>query len=77
MRDFPNLGAVIGQIQWNLASFGLLLVLGAIGLLRAFSEKAFLVILASLGLIVANFLVYEYTCNIVKFVTVSLIDLKI
>jgi hypothetical protein len=76
-RDFPNLGAVLGQIQWNFASFGLLLVLGAIGLLRATNEKAFLIILASLGLIISNFLVYEFSWDIVKFGTISFIVLAI
>jgi len=77
VRDFPNLRAVIGQIQWNLASFGLLLVLGTIGLLRATSDKVFLIILASLGLIIGNFLIYEYSWDIVKFGTVSFVALAI
>jgi hypothetical protein len=77
VRDFPNLGEVIGQIQWNLASFGLLLVLGTIGLLRATNDKAFLIILAGLGLIISNSLVYEHSWDIVKFGTVSFIVLAI
>jgi hypothetical protein len=77
VRDFPNLGAIIGQIQWNLASFGLLLVLGTIGLLRATNDKAFLIILAGLSLIISNSLVYEYSWDIVKFGTVSFIVLAI
>ena len=76
-RDFPDLGAVIGQIQWNLASFGLLLVVGTIGLLRATNDKAFLIILAGIGLITSNSLVYEYSWDIVKFGTVSFIVLAI
>jgi hypothetical protein len=77
VRVFPGFGAVVGQIQWNLASFGLLLVLGSIGLLRATNERAFLLALTSLGLIMANFAVYEYSWDIVKFGTVSFIALAI
>jgi hypothetical protein len=76
-RGFPDLEAVIGQIQWNLASFGLLLVLGTIGLLRATNDKAFLIILAVLGLIISNSFVYGYSWDIVKFGTVSFIALAI
>ena len=77
VRDFPDLAAAIGQIQWNLASFGLLLVLGTIGLLRATNDKAFLIILAGLGLIISNSLIYEYSWDIVKFGTVSFVVLAI
>jgi hypothetical protein len=77
LHDFPDLEAVIGQIQWNFASFGLLLVLGAIGLLYASNEKAFLIILTGIGLIISNLMVYEYSWDIVKFGTVSFISLAI
>jgi len=77
VRDFPNLEAVIGQIQWNLTSFGVLFIIGAAGLVRATSEKAFLFILVSLGLIIANFSVYKYSWDTVKFATVSFIGLAI
>jgi hypothetical protein len=77
LRAFPDLRAVIGQIQWNFASFGLLLLLGAIGLLRATRERGLLIILAGGGLIIANSLVYEYSWDVVKFGTVSFIALAI
>jgi hypothetical protein len=32
LRDWSGPGAVLGQLQWNLATFGILLVLGVVGL---------------------------------------------
>ena len=77
VRDFAGPNAVLGQIQWNLASFGALAVVGSIGLLRARHEKVFLTVLAVLGLAIANLLRYKYTWDIVKFGTVSFIALAI
>lgn len=77
VRHFGSLAAILGQIQWNLASFGLLLVLGVIGLRRAANERAFLAILAAIGLVLSNSLYYEYSWDIVKFGTVSFIALAI
>jgi hypothetical protein len=65
VRDFAALGAVLGQIQWNLAGFGALLILGSVGLFRVRSDKAFLTILVALPLVV-NVLRYKYTCDIVN-----------
>jgi hypothetical protein len=67
--------AVVGQIQWNVASFGALLVLGVFGLRRASHGKTFLIILALVALAIVNTLRYEYTWDIVKFGTVGFIAL--
>ena len=77
VRDFAAPGAVLGQIQWDLASFGALLILGSVGLFRVRCDKAFLTILAALPLVVVNVLRYKYTWDIVKFGTVSFIALAI
>ncbi len=77
VRDFAGPDAVLGQIQWNLASYGALLLLGVIGLLRARREKALLVLLAALALVIVNALRYKYTWDIVKFGTVGFIALAI
>jgi hypothetical protein len=76
VHDFSGLDAVVGQIQWNLASFGALLPLGIVGLLRA-RGKIFLISLAATGLVIANTFRYEYTWDIVKFGTVGAIALSI
>jgi hypothetical protein len=77
IRDFSGPYAVLGQIQWNLASFGALLPLGIFGLLRAARGKIFLTSLALVSLAIANTLRYEYTWDIVKFGTVTAIALSI
>jgi hypothetical protein len=77
LRQFADFDAVLGQFQWNLASFGLVPILGSIGLLWARSEQVFLTILAVICLVLANFLVYEYSWDIVKFGMVSFIVLGI
>ena len=77
IRDFSNLGAVLDQVQWNLASFGALLVFGTFGLLHAKNQRVFLVILAALTFCIANLLRYKYNWNIVKFAGVSFIVLAI
>jgi hypothetical protein len=77
LREFSGSDAILGQIQWNLASFGALLVLGSVGLLRVTHEKRFLAILAGLTLIIANLLRYRYSWDIVKFATVSFLTLAI
>jgi hypothetical protein len=75
--DFGGWDAVAVQVHWNFASFGALLVLGTVGLLRARHGRAFLIVLASLGLIILNALRYQYTWDIVKFGVVSFIVLAI
>jgi hypothetical protein len=77
IRDFSNLSAVIGQVKWNLASFGALLVFGTFGLLHAKNQKSFLIILATLTFFIANLLRYKYSWDIVKFSGVSFIVLAI
>jgi lysylphosphatidylglycerol synthetase-like protein (DUF2156 family) len=77
LRTFAGRGAVLGQVQWDLASFGALLVLGVVGLQRARYDRLFLTILAILGLLIVNSLRYRYTWDIVKFGTVSFIVLAI
>jgi hypothetical protein len=77
VRDFAAPDAILGQIQWNLASFGALLILGSIGLFRVRCDKAFLTILVALALGIVNVLRYQYTWDIVKFGTVGFIALAI
>jgi hypothetical protein len=48
IRDFSNVRTVLDQVQWNLASFGALLMFGTFGLLRAKNQRVFLAILAAL-----------------------------
>jgi hypothetical protein len=73
VRDLFSVDAVLGQLQWNVASFGALLVLGIFGLRRASHGKTFLITLAVVALIVVNTRRYEYTWDIVKFGTVGFI----
>jgi hypothetical protein len=77
IRNFTGIEDVLAQVQWNVASFGALLVLGFLGLRRATRDKIFLTILAALGLIIVNLLHYKYTWDIVKFGTISFIALAI
>ena len=77
MRDLLSVDAVLGQLQWNIASFGALLVLGILGLRRASHGKTFLIMLAVVALGIVNTLRYEYTWDIVKFGTVGFIALAI
>src|ERR1051325_1383704 len=77
LKDFAAPGAVLGQIQWDLASFGALLILGSIGLFRVRCDKVFLIMLITLPLIIMIVFRYEYTWDIVKFGTVSFIALAI
>jgi hypothetical protein len=77
VNDFLRPHEVLWQIQWNLASFGLLLVLGMAGLLRARREKELLVILAVIVLVVVNSLRYRYTSEINKFGAVGLVVLSV
>jgi hypothetical protein len=69
VRNFAAPGAVLGQIQWDLASFGALLILGSVGLFRVRCDKAFLTMLVALPLVIVNMLRYQYTWDIVKFGT--------
>jgi hypothetical protein len=77
VRNFAAPGAVLGQIQWDLASFGALLILGSVGLSRVRCDKAFLTMLVALPLVIVNMLRYQYTWDIVKFGTVGFIALAI
>jgi hypothetical protein len=77
LREFSGTRAAVAQIQWDLASFGALLALGGFGMLRARRGRAFLVILAAVGLVTVNVLRYEYTWDIVKFGAVGFIALAI
>jgi hypothetical protein len=77
VRDFLDVDAVIGQLQWNVASFGALLVLGVFGLRSTSHGKTFLIMLAVVALVIVNTLRYEYTWDIVKFGTVGFIALGI
>jgi hypothetical protein len=77
VRNFAAPGAVLGQIQWDLASFGALLILGSVGLFRVRCDKAFLTMLVALPLVIVNMLRYQYTWDIVKFGTVGFIALAI
>jgi hypothetical protein len=77
LNSLSGHNAVLGQVQWNVASFGILPVLGVVGLLRTKREKTFLTLLAALSLIVVNALRYKYSWDIVKFGTVGFIALAI
>ena len=77
LREFSGTRVVLTQMQWDLASFGALLVLGGLGILRARRGRAFLFILAAVGLVTVNLLRYEYTWDIVKFAAVGFIVLAI
>jgi hypothetical protein len=77
LREFSGTRVVLTQMQWNSASFGALLLLGGLGILRARRGRAFLVILAAVGLVTVNLLRYEYTWDIVKFAAVGFIVLAI
>ena len=77
LQDLAAPGAVLGQIQWDLASFGALLIVGSVGLFRVRCDKVFLTMLVALPLIIVNVLRYQYTWDIVKFGTVSFIALAI
>jgi hypothetical protein len=77
LRDFSGSDAVLGQVQWNLASFGALLIIGAVGLFRARHERLFLAMLAVLAFTIVNLLSYKYSWDIVKFATVGFIALAI
>jgi hypothetical protein len=77
LRDFSGVAAALRQAQWNLASFGVLLVLGVVGIPRARRGAAFLVTLAALTFAMVNLLRYKYTWDIVKFGAVSFIALAI
>jgi hypothetical protein len=77
LNDFSGQVGVLGQVQWNLASFGALLFLGAFGLLRVRQAKGFLVILTLLSLIIVNELRYGYSWDIAKFGVVGFITLAI
>jgi hypothetical protein len=77
IHDFAGPGAVLGQVQWNVASFGGLLVIGIVGLHRMRREKVFLTTLAALSLTIVNLLHYGYTWDIVKFGVVSFLVLAV
>jgi hypothetical protein len=77
LRDFSGAGAILGQAQWNLASFGFLLPLGIAGLSRVKREKPFLATLVALILLIVNLLSYRHTSEINKFAAVALIVLGI
>lgn len=76
-RDFSNLSAIVGQLGWILASFGVLPIFGAVGLLRAKNEKIFLIVLTVLTFVIANTLRYKYSWDIVKFSGVTFIAFAI
>jgi hypothetical protein len=77
VRDFGGGDAIALQVLWNFSSFGVLPLLGIVGLFRARHGKVFMVVLASLGLVIMNSLRYQYTWDIVKFGIVSVIVLAI
>jgi hypothetical protein len=77
LRSFSGGNAILGQLQWNLASFGALLFLGFLGLARARQAKDLLVILTLLSLTVVNALQYGHSWDIVKFGAVAFITLGI
>jgi hypothetical protein len=77
LREYPGNNAVLEQIEWNLLSFGLPLVLGVLGLCRAHRERVLLAGLAGTSLIALNGLRYGYSWDITKFAAVTSIALAI
>jgi hypothetical protein len=77
LREFSSAQTALAEMQWDLASFGPLLIIGIVGMLRAGRDRAFLAILAAVSLLTVNLLRYEYTWDIVKFATVGFIALAI
>ena len=77
LREYPGNNAVLEQIEWNLLSFGLPLVLGVLGLCRAHRERVLLAALAGTSLIAVNGLRYGYSWDITKFAAVTSIALAI
>jgi hypothetical protein len=77
LTDFSRPHAALSQIQWDLASFGILPALGIAGILRARGSRPFLLMLAMVPFVIVNLLHYQYTWDFVKFGTVSLIAFSI
>ena len=77
VREYSGLWAVLMQAQWDLATFGALLILGTIGLLRAKRDRMFLVALAAFPFFILHVIQYRYTWDIVKFATVTAVSLAI
>jgi hypothetical protein len=77
VRDFSSPNDLIGQLQWNLASFGVLLILGPVGLLRVRHDRILLTLLAMFYLVTVNLLRYRYPSDILKFSVVSSVVLAI
>jgi hypothetical protein len=77
LNQWSSNDAILGQMQWNLGSFGIILFLGFVGLLRARQEKEFLTIFSGVSLVITNTLRYKYSWDIVKFGTVAFIGLAI
>jgi hypothetical protein len=76
-RDFSSLDTVLGLARQDLALSGLLLIPGVIGLLGTREDRVFLTVLATMGFVVYNSLVYAYSNDSYKFATVSFIALAI
>jgi hypothetical protein len=76
-RDFSSGEALLEQAVWNFENFGLLLLLGTVGLFRATRGRVFWLILAALPIVIVNSLRYRYSWDIVKFATVSSIALGV
>jgi hypothetical protein len=72
VADSPGESAV-----WHLAVFGLLLPLGAAGLVAARRGRVAFLLLAVGGLVVINTLCYRYSWDIMKFATVAALGMSV
>lgn len=75
-----TLGIVSGVIPsyaWNIATFGLLLPLGIIGIVRADKLRVMLACLALGGLLVINTISYTRSWDIAKFAAVAVLGLSV
>lgn len=77
LRSLTDLYSLLLQGQWNLASFGALLLLGIPGMFRVRNDRFFLAALAAVAFLILNVLRYKYSWDIAKFATVGAISLAI
>jgi hypothetical protein len=76
-RTFSFGDALLSQALWNLETFGLLLLVGVVGLFYAARDRMLWFILTTLPIVIVNSLQYRYSWDIVKFATVSSIALGV
>jgi len=77
IRDLLQLDPDLALVSWNLEFFGIVLVLGAIGLFHSRHQRMYLSTTTVVGVVTCNVLQYNFTDDISKFATVSFIPLAI